>query len=75
MGIEERLRIIDDEIQKLSEYEKHFVLWLLLREYQDKLDVPEHMDSIEDYRKYIVNHGLYVDCNAIIDVLGWELWR
>lgn len=75
MDREKRFHELDAELEKLSTYEKNFILWLLLREYQAKLDVPEHLDTIEDYRKYIVNHGLYVDCNNVIEMLGWELWR
>lgn len=75
MDREERFRELDTKLEKLSTDEKNFVLWSLLREYQEKLDVPEHLDTIEDYRKYTVNHGLYVDCYNIIDMLAWELWR
>ena len=75
MDRETRFRELDTEMENWSEDEKHFVLWLLLREYQAKLDIPEHLDTIEDYRKYMFNHGLYVGCNELIEMLSWELWR
>lgn len=75
MDREQRFRELDAEVEKLSADEKNFVLWLLLREYAGKLEIPEHLDTIEDYRKEKVNHGLLVDCNELIDMLDFELWR
>lgn len=75
MDREQRFHELDAEIEKLSEDEKNFVLWLLLREYADKLEIPEEINTIEDYRKEKVNHNLLVDCNELIDMLGFELWR
>lgn len=75
MNREEKFKELDEEINKLSKDEKNFVLWLLLREYKDGMDIPEHLDTIEDYRKYMVNHGLYIGCSDLIDMLSWELWR
>ena len=75
MDREQRFHELDAEIEKLSEDEKNFVLWLLLREYAAKIEIPEHIDTIEDYRKEKVNHNLLVDCNELIDMLGFELWR
>lgn len=75
MDREQRFRELDAEVEKLSADEKNFVLWLLLREYADKLEIPEEINTIEDYRKERFNHGLLVDCNELIDMLDFELWR
>ena len=75
MDREERFCQLDTEINNLTENEQNFVLWLLLRKYADRLDIPEHCNTIEDYRKEKVNHALWVDCNELIDMLNFELWR
>lgn len=75
MDREQRFRELDAEVEKLSADEKNFVLWLLLREYAGKLEIPEEINTIEDYRKERFNHGLLVDCNELIDMLDFELWR
>ena len=43
--------------------------------YADRLEIPEQCNTVEDYRKEKVNHGLWVDCNELIDMLNFELWR
>lgn len=71
MDREERFKKICEELEKLSDDEKRFSLWLLLRDYADKLDIPKETNTIEDYRKQKVNHDLYVDCNELIDMLSF----
>ena len=75
MDREKRFCELDTEIEKWSDDEKNFVLWLLLKDYANRLDIPEQLNTIEDYRKEKVNHGLWVDCNELIDMLNYELWR
>lgn len=72
---EEKFIELDDEIESWSDDEKNFVLWQLLKYYENKLDIPEKIETIEDYRKEKVNHDLLVSCNVLIDMLGFELWR
>ncbi len=72
---EEKFIELDDEIESWSDDEKNFVLWQLLKYYENKLDIPEKIETIEDYRKEKVNHGLLVSCNELIDMLDFELWR
>ena len=75
MDREKRFHELDDYIENLSVDEQNFVLWLLLRKYECKLDIPEKINSIEDYRKEKVNRELYVSCEKLIDMLEYELWR
>lgn len=75
MDREKRFHELDDMVEKLSVDEQNFILWLLLRKYADRLDIPEQLNTIEDYRKEKVNRSLYVDCNELIDMLNYELWR
>ena len=77
MDREHRFHELDAEIENWSEDEKHFALWLLLRDVHDARgkEIPETIDTIDDYRKERFNHGLCVDCNELIDILAFELWR
>ena len=75
MDREKRFCDLDTQVEKWSDDEKNFVLWLLLKDYANRLDIPEELNTIEDYRKEKVNHGLWVDCNELIDMLNYELWR
>lgn len=74
---EMRLHELDEKLNKLSTDEKHFILWLLLKEFSEEnaKEIPERSDTIEDFRKEKFYHDLYVDCNELIDVLSFELWR
>ena len=65
---------IAEEIGMLSDEQKYFALWLLLKDYGNKLDIPEQCITIEDYRKEKINRGLLVSCNELIDMLNWQLW-
>lgn len=75
--MEERLKDLVAKLEGLSSCEKHFVLWLLLREYseENEKEIPERSDTIEDFRKEKFYHGLCSECNDLIDVLDFELWR
>lgn len=75
MDREKRFHELDAEIEKWSVDEQNFLLWLLLRKYADRLDIPEQCNTIEDYRKERFLHGLLVDCNELVDMLSFELWR
>ena len=75
MDREERFCELDTKVEELTVDEQNFVLWLLLRKYADRLEIPEQCNTIEDYRKEKVNHGLWVDCNELVDMLNFELWR
>lgn len=74
---EQKFHEIDNQLEKMSTEEKHFVLWLLLKQYSEEniKEIPERNDTIEDYRKEKFYHGLCVDCNELIDALNFELWR
>jgi hypothetical protein len=72
---EERFCELDTEIENWTVDEQNFALWRLLRVYADRLEIPEQCNTVEDYRKEKVNHGLWVDCNELIDMLNFELWR
>jgi hypothetical protein len=72
---ETRFHQLDAQIESLTTDEKNFILWLLLREYANRLDIPEQLNTIEDYRKEKVNRSLYVGCNELVDMLNFELWR
>lgn len=74
---EQRFHEIDNKINKMSSEEKHFALWLLLKEYSEEnaKHIPERIDTIEDYRKEKFYHDLYVNCNELINILNFELWR
>jgi hypothetical protein len=75
MDRENRFHELDAEIEKWSIDEQNFVLWLLLRKYADRIDIPEQCNTIEDYRKERFLHSLLVDCNELVDILSFELWR
>ena len=74
---EQRFNEIADKLEKLSKDEKHFILWLLLREYSEEnaKEIPERSDTLDDYRKEKFYHDLCCDCNNLIDILRFELWR
>jgi len=74
---EQRFNEIADKLEELSKDEKHFILWLLLREYgeENAKEIPERSDTLEDYRKEKFYHDLCCDCNNLIDILRFELWR
>lgn len=74
---EQRFHEIDNQLEKMSTEEKHFALWLLLREYSEEnaKEIPERSDTIEDFRKEKFYHDLCVDCNNLVDALRFELWR
>lgn len=75
--MEERLKDLAAKLEGLSSYEKHFVLWLLFREYSEEngKEISERSDTIEDFRKEKFYYELCAECNDLIDVLGFELWR
>ena len=50
-----------DEIRKLLE--------------ENAKEIPERSDTLEDYRKEKFYHDLCCDCNNLIDILRFELWR
>lgn len=75
MDREKRFCELDMEIEKWSDDEKHFVLWQLLKDYANKLDIPEHANTLENYRMKTFNHKLLVNCSELIDILNFELWR
>lgn len=75
MDREARFIELDNQIEKMSAEEQSFMLWQLLKKYADRIEIPERCDTIEDYRKEKVNHGLWVACNELIDMLSFELWR
>ena len=72
---EKRFHELDAEVKKLSTDEKNFVLWLLLREYADRLDIHENPNTLEEHKLMTFNHNLWVDCNELVDILSYELWR
>ena len=53
----------------------------ILHPYQFAIDeenakqIPERSDTLEDYRKEKFYHDLCCDCNNLIDILRFELWR
>ena len=47
----------------------------LFKWYGNQLEFPDDIETIENYRKTKVNHDLLVDCNELIDMLNFELWR
>lgn len=71
---EKRFDELDDQIETLSVDEQNFMLWQLLKRYVDRLEIPKRVETIEEYRKYKVNHDLLVDCNELIDALLFELF-
>ena len=75
MDREKRFCELDTEIEKWSDDEKHFVLWQLLKDYANKLDIPENANTLEEHKLMTFNHNLWVDCSELIDILNYELWR
>jgi len=75
MDREKRFAELDTEVGKLSVDEQNFVLWLLLRKYADRLEIPEQANTLEEHKLMTFNHNLWVDCGELIDVLNFELWR
>ena len=73
---EQRFNEIADKLEKLSKDEKHFILWLLLREYSEEnaKEIPERSDTLEDYRKEKFYRDLCCDCNNLFETLSFELW-
>lgn len=72
---EKRFCELDDQIEALSVDEQNFMLWQLLKKCADRIEIPEQCETIEDYRKEKVNHGLWMACNELVDALNFELWR
>ena len=75
MDREERFRELDTKVEELTVDEQNFVLWLLLRKYADRLEIPEHANTLEEHKLMTFNHNLWVDCNELVDILDYELWR
>ena len=75
MDREKRFCELDTEIEKWSDDEKHFVLWQLLKDYANKLDIPENANTLEEHKLMTFNHNLWVDCSELVDILNYELWR
>ena len=69
MDREKRFCELDTEIEKWSDDEKHFVLWQLLKDYANKLDIPENANTLEEHKLMTFNHNLWVDCSELIDIL------
>lgn len=57
----------------MPEFERKFVMWQLLKKYKESINIPEHLNIVEDFRKEKVNRELLVSCNSLIDMLFWEL--
>lgn len=57
----------------MPEFERKFVMWQLLKKYKESINIPEHLDIVEDFRKEKVNRELLVSCNSLIDMLFLEL--
>ena len=74
---EQKFMELDKKLDELSIDEKHFVLWRLLREYgeENAKEIPERTETIEDFRKEKFYHDLCCDCNNLIDILNFDLWR
>ena len=75
MDREARFCELDTKVEELTVDEQNFVLWLLLRKYADRLDIPEHANTLEEHKLMTFNHNLWVDCNELVDILDYELWR
>lgn len=71
---ESRFHELDNQIEAMPAEEQSFMLWQLLKRYADRIEIPERCNTIEDYRKYKVNHDLLVCCNELIDELLFELF-
>ena len=65
---------IDKDIDELTNREKTFALWLLLREYVNRIEIPEHPNTVDEYKEYIVNRDLYGQTKILIELLSYELW-
>lgn len=74
MDREQRFIELDNQVEAMSTDEQNFMLNQLLRKYAERIEIPEHCDTIEDYRKQKVNCDLFVDCTEIMDMLAFELW-
>ena len=72
--MEERFTELDNMIDQMPEFERKFVMWQLLKKYKESINIPEHLDIVENFRKEKVNRELLVSCNSLIDMLFWELW-
>ena len=75
MDREEKFCIISDELDELSVDEQNFILWLMLKKYAERIDIPEHANDLHEYMVMTLKHNILVDCNEIIDILNYELWR
>ena len=75
MNREEMFKAIDTELQKLSEDEKHFIMWLLLREYEAGIEFPKTLETKQDFAVNRLAEKVRNACNEVIEMLEWELWR
>lgn len=75
MDREQRFHELDDMVESWSVDEQNFVLWLLLRKYAERIDIPEHANTLDEYRIATCMHNTLVACNEVIDILNYELWR
>lgn len=73
-SVQEHFNELSEKVEQLSDTDKKFVLWLLLREYQANINVREHVDTVAQYREFVFNRNLHVSCNEIIEMLSFELW-
>lgn len=74
---EETLSYITDKIENLSDFEKKFSLLLLLKDYKTCLNFPktEDLKELKDYAIYRLIETINYNCENLIDVLNFELWR
>lgn len=66
---------LDDEIENWNDDEKNFVLLQLLKYCADGLEIPEEVNTKEDFYKERYNQRLWNDCKELVDMLEYELWR
>ena len=75
MDREKRFCELDTEVNDWSVDEKNFVLWQLLKDYANRLEISENPATLEEYKLMTFNHNLWIDCAELIDILRYELWR
>lgn len=72
---EKKCMDIANIIDGMSDEEKKFELWYLLREYHDnELKIPENSSTVDEYKEMVFKRDLNVAVNHIIEILGYELW-
>lgn len=69
-----RFTIIAEKLDELSKEDENFILWYLLRKFNDGIEIKPGDGTIETYMQNKFLHSQVVNANEIIDYLAELMW-